>query len=193
MQKCGFCAVRGKIMVCSGHFKMVSHTTYQCSNSKCNYHATLRHLRPLIFAPDKEVNSKCPKCLKSTASANFVFTNAIWVELQDVDMPNEIDRMIVYLFEENTKSLKVGETVVIDGNICVIHKNENYRNKFISVLFGNSIRYQNRQDISLSKQDIQQIHTLREKYGDGWLEYLVSQFAPNIAGDYYYPGRFFIL
>jgi DNA replicative helicase MCM subunit Mcm2 (Cdc46/Mcm family) len=131
--------------------------------------------------------------LKSTASANFVFTNAIWVELQDVDMPNEIDRMIVYLFEENTKSLKVGETVVIDGNICVIHKNENYRNKFISVLFGNSIRYQNRQDISLSKQDIQQIHTLREKYGDGWLEYLVSQFAPNIAGDYYYPGRFFIL
>ncbi len=187
MWNSGICAVRGKIMVCSGHFKMVSHTTYQCSNSKCNYHAKIRHPRPLISTTDKEINSKCPKCLKSTASANFVYTNSVWVELQDVDMPNEIDRMVVYLFEENTRSLKVGETVVIDGNICVIHKNENYRNKFISVLFGHSIRYESRQNISLSKQHIQQIHTLREKYGDGWLEYLVSEFAPNIAGDYYYP------
>ena len=66
-------------------------------------------------------------------------------------------------------------------------RDENCRNKFISVLFGHSIRYESGQDINLSKQHIQQIHTLREQYGDGWLEYLLSEFAPNIAGDYYYP------
>ena len=60
--------------------------------------------------------------------------------------------MIVYLFEKDTKDLKVGEIVIIEGNVYIIHKNESRNNKFISTLYGRFIIYQNRQDLILKQK-----------------------------------------
>ena len=177
--------VRGRIMTCSGVFKMISSTTYRCLDSECGYKATLKHQRPLISTNDKDSSGKCQKCNKNSALTSFTYVNAVQVELQDPDKPNEIDRMIVYLFEDNTRDVKVGEIVIIEGNVYVIRRNESKSNKFISALYGQHISYENRQDLILTQNDIDEIIRCKERHGDGWIDYLVSLFTPNIARNYY--------
>ena len=117
----------GKIMTCSSSFKMISATNYRCSDFDCSYNNKVIHPRPLLLTNDKESNNKCSKCSNLTVSTTFDYINAIELELQDVDKVNEIDRLLVYLFEDNIQSIKIGETVFIDGNIAVINKNDNKR------------------------------------------------------------------
>ena len=175
----------GKIMTCSSSFKMISATNYRCSNSECSYNNKVIHPRPLLLTNDKELNNKCPNCSNLTVSTTFDYINAIELELQDVDKVNEIDRLLVYLFEDNIQSIKIGETVFIDGNIAVINKNDNKRKKLIAALYGNSIAYENEKEIILTHKDIEEIVNLKNEKREGWIDYLVSQFAPNIAWNYY--------
>lgn len=186
--------VRGKIMKCSGSFKMISATNYTCSNQECNFKTKTRHLKPLLLVNDKDLNGRCPQCGRVTVSTTLEYINAVDLELQDVDNVNDIDRLLVFLFEENIKSLKIGETVIIDGNISVINKNDNKRKKLIAVLYGNSISYSHDEKIELTQKDIEEINNLKKEKeiidkegvinGD-WIEYLVSRFAPQIARNYY--------
>lgn len=186
--------VRGKIMKCSGSFKMISATNYTCSNQECNFKTKTRHLKPLLLVNDRDLNGKCPQCGRVTVSTTLEYINAVDLELQDVDNVNDIDRLLVFLFEENIKSLKIGETVIIDGNISVINKNDNKRKKLIAVLYGNSISYAHDEKIELTQKDIEEINNLKKEKeiidkegvvnGD-WIEYLVSRFAPQIARNYY--------
>jgi replicative DNA helicase Mcm len=185
MLNSGNANVRGRIMTCSGIFKMISLTTYRCLNSECGYNATLKHQRPLISTNDKDSSSKCPKCNKNSASTSFTYVNAVQVELQDPEKPNEIDRLIVYLFEDNTRDLKVGEIIIIEGNVYVIRRKESKSNKFISALFGQHYTYENRQDLILTQSDIDEIISCKERHGYGWIDHLVSLFAPNISRNYY--------
>jgi DNA replicative helicase MCM subunit Mcm2 (Cdc46/Mcm family) len=186
--------VRGKIMKCSGSFKMISATNYSCSNQKCNFKTKTRHLKPLLLVNDRDSNGKCPQCGKLTITCTLEYINAVDLELQDVDNVNDIDRLLVFLFEENIKSLKIGETVIIDGNISVINKNDNKRKKLIAVLYGNSISYEHDEKIELTQEDIQEINRLKKEIEmvdtegivkNDWIEYLVSRFAPQIARNYY--------
>lgn len=191
--------VRGKIMKCSGSFKMISATNYICSNQECNFKTKIRYTKPLLLANDKDVNVKCSECGKSASSSTLEYINAIDLELQDVDNVNDIDRLLVYLFEENIKSMKIGETVVIEGNISVINKNDNKRKKLIPALYGNSISYEHNEKIELTSKDMEEINRLRKEKekaidtesgivelgGVDWVEYLVSLFAPQIARNYY--------
>ena len=55
------------------------------------------------------------------------------------------------------KSIKIGETVIMDGNIHVINKNEIKSKKLISALYGNSIIYENEKKIELTDKDIEDI------------------------------------
>ncbi|ALI35432.1 MCM2/3/5 family protein [Candidatus Nitrosocosmicus oleophilus] len=186
--------VRGKIMKCSGSFKMISATNHMCYNQECNFKTRTRHPKPLLLSNDKDINGKCPQCGKFTVSTTLEYTNAVDLELQDVDNVNDIDRLLVFLFEENIKSLKIGETVIINGNISVINKNDNKRKKLIAVLYGNSISYEFDEKIELTQKDIEEINYLKKEKEmidtegvakDDWIEYLVSQFAPQIARNYY--------
>ncbi|HET7284910.1 MAG TPA: hypothetical protein VFI70_09515 [Nitrososphaeraceae archaeon] len=163
---------------------------YRCGNDSCRYSANIRHKRPFIITGDKLENNKCYGCNKLTLSAKLKHTTAVQIELQDSDNPNEIDRLTCYLFEQNTKGLKVGETVIIDGNICVINKNDNRKHKFIPALYGNSIFYENREELLLTEEDKQTIKSLYQHYSENaknnksWIDFLVSIFAPNIARNY---------
>jgi replicative DNA helicase Mcm len=175
----------GKIMTCSSSFKMISATNYRCSDFECNYNNKVIHPRPLLLTNDKESNNKCPNCSNLTVSTTFDYINAIELELQDVDKVNEIDRLLVYLFEDNIQSIKIGETVYIDGNIAVINKNDNKRKKLIAALYGNSITYENEKEIILTQKDVEEIVSLKTEKREGWIDCLVSKFAPNIAWNYY--------
>jgi hypothetical protein len=155
--------IRGKIMQCGGSFKMISTVNNVCSNPECDYEFQKRFSRPLISMIDRKIDSTCPKCSKSLVSTTFDYINAVELELQDVDNVNDIDRLLVYLFEENIKSLKIGETVVIEGNIAVINKNDNKRKKLIAALFGNSISYENDEKIELTQKDIEKINCLKKE------------------------------
>lgn len=184
--------VRGKIMQCGASFKMISGANSSCLNPECEYEFQKKFPRPLILAIDREISDPCPKCSKSQVSITFDFINAIELELQDVNDVNDVDRLLVYLFEDNTRSIKIGETVVIEGNIAVINKNDNRRKKLIAALYGNTITYENEVKIELTQADIDKItHLKEEKEGveekdtEIWIDFLVSHLAPQIARNYY--------
>ena len=161
--------VRGKVMACSRTLKMISSTKYFCSNSECGYYNEVRHPRPLLLINDKESNNKCPCCQKQAVSTKLENINAVEIELQDVDRVNEIDRLVVYLFgNDNIKSIRIGETVIIGGKIHVINKNENKSRKRISALYGNSIFYENEKKIELTDKDVEYIEKLKDEKGEGW-------------------------
>lgn len=177
--------VRGKIMTCSGSFKMISATNYSCSGDDCGFSNKVKHPRPLLLLGDKETHNKCQKCSNSTVSNSFDYINAVEMELQDVDNVNEIDRLLVYIFEGNIKGLRIGENVIIEGNMSVMNKNDNKRKKLIAALYGNSITYENEKEITLTQKDIEETTVLKNEKGEDWINYLVSKFAPNIARNYY--------
>jgi hypothetical protein len=182
----GHVMVRGKIMKATSSFKMIYATSYICSNSECSFKTKAIHARPLYFENEKESDKVlCTACKKPSVSIIHDYINAVEIELQDTDNVNEIDRLLTYLFENNIQSIKIGETAIVDGNIAVINKNDNRRKKKIAALYGNSIYFENEKEIVLTDKDIEEITRLKNEKGDEWIDFLVSQFAPYIARNYY--------
>ena len=90
MLNSGKVSVRGRIMTCSGIFKMISSTSYRCLNSECGYKVTVKHKRPLITTNDKDSFSKCPKCNKNSASTSFTYVNAVQIEVSILINPTKL-------------------------------------------------------------------------------------------------------
>ncbi len=171
----GHVKVRGKIMKATSSFKMIHTTSYNCSNPECsNKNNVVVHPRPLQSVYEREPGKeRCIVCEKPTVSAKYNYINTVEIDLHDVDNVNEIDRLVTYLFEDNIKSIKIGEAVIIDGNIDVINKNDNKRNRKIAALYGNSIHYESSKEIQITPQDIEEITSLKNETGDQWIDALL--------------------
>ena len=57
---------------------------------------------------------------KLVTDANRFFKSVIKVELQDADSFNDIDCLSVMLFDNDTESIRVGERVIITGEIVIL-------------------------------------------------------------------------
>ena len=66
--------------------------------------------------------------------------SVIDVELQDHEKFNDIERLNVKLFEENTIDVGAGEVVAITGNLDPEKKGEG-RGKYFTMLYSESIEY----------------------------------------------------
>jgi len=61
------------------------------------------------------------------------------VELQGKRIFSEIEKLLCILFDENTKNIRVGERVIVSGEIHIVTRNK----KSISCLYSSSIEYEN--------------------------------------------------
>ncbi len=182
----GLVKVRGKIIGISRVYNMIKSVDVQCT--VCDYRDHVAYARPM-FKPHLKERSKYPNTADdihgsgSTVVANYEYLSTLDLELQDLDKFNDIDRLQVKLFEENTSDVIAGEIIEVTGHLYVIRRNDNFQNKLEPVLFVDSMQYADRQELSLTNEDIKEIQEWKnklEKESKGSIDELVSIFAPEI-------------
>jgi replicative DNA helicase Mcm len=175
--------VKGMIISLSKLYKMISKVEFYCDNCQ--------KLVEFDISPPSfnisNIEKRCDKCKKFTKnSSNFEYKNAITIELQDTDSFNDIDRLSAILFDNDTEGIKVGENVVITGNLEIIDNTDNSNNKrtkkLATYLYAESIQYLNRENISLTRLDIEAIKRFSRKNHNKIIDTLVELFDPSIVG-----------
>ena len=167
---------KGTITGISRLFKVISKVTFYCDH--CNRLVEIDFPLPVLNIMD--IDKKCNKCNKfSKDSLNPEHRNAITIELEDTETFNEMDRLMVYLFDNDTENILVGETVIIKGQVQIINDSK----RMFPCLYGESIKYIDRENFTLSEEDIEKNKEFVRKHGiNNTIDELVEMFDPSIVG-----------
>ena len=66
-----------------------------------------------------------------------IFVNSINIELQNSEVFNDFESLPVFLFNEYTEGIRVGETVIITGVVNIL----NIKKRYYTYFYGKSIQY----------------------------------------------------
>jgi replicative DNA helicase Mcm len=179
----GFVKVTGTIIGLSSVYNLIRSVHFGCSN--CDW-----EIKEVFELPKFKVYEKnnCPICSKEKGLTNTVidkpeYLSVVDLELQDIDGRNEIERLPVRVFEKDTYNIAAGEVVNVVGNLHVIRKNDNIKNKLETFLFADSIEYTKRKELTLTDKDIGQIKEWKDakiQKGINPIDSLVALFAPEL-------------
>ncbi len=93
---------------------------------------------------------------------------------------NDLERLSVYLFDKNTENIRVGENVIVNGQLQI---NElNGKKKLFPYLYVESIEYDKNDKITLTELDIDAIKRFTNKH-DSIIDELASMFDHSIIGN----------
>lgn len=155
----------------------------------CGYNDVTEYAIPQ-YRPHVKPRSRCPAWTKNHAMGEtlvteyeYVPTVDIW--LQDMDRFNDLDRLQVKLFDNNTNDVNTGEVVDVIGYIHVVRNNDNLNSKPESVLFSDELVYTKRNEITLIEQDVDDIKKWKQEkevQGKNAVDELVSLMIPEVLG-----------
>jgi replicative DNA helicase Mcm len=174
----GTIQVRGMITSLTRLFKMISGVKFFCD--KCQKVIEITYPLP-IFSIQK-YGEKCTRCdtTVSTEKLNPDFVNTVCLELQDLESFNDLDRLSVFLFDKDTENVRIGEIVLIEGEMHI--DNHKDSRKLFPFCYSKSIQYDRIDKISLSKADIDAVRRFTTKNPSSIVEELVKMFDPSIIG-----------
>ncbi len=163
---------------------MIKSVTSRCG--VCGHSSKENYPIPKHRSPVKE-GTKCPSCKghggnSSTLSVTPEYTSAMDLELQDLDAHDEIERLTVRMFDKSVSSIAAGEMINVRGQLHVTTRNESVNNRPETILFVESIEHVNKQEISLTEKDIENIlswNQLLADQGKKPVEELAALFAPD--------------
>lgn len=113
----------------------------------------------------------------------YEYRNASIIEVQDMDKFDDLERLPIILFDDDTRDVKAGEQVLVKG-VIYIEKFTKMDYSLHSRLYSHSITYEARREISLSSQDIDAIKRFVSKHGNNIVDVLSRMFAPDVIGLY---------
>jgi replicative DNA helicase Mcm len=161
-------------------FKMVSKAQLYCDKcrvySECSF-----NLIPI--ANLKSIKERCDVCERVIRNYNIKpldHKNTVMIELQEINSFDELDRLSVFLFDEDTIGIKVGENVEIIGEIKILENNF----KYFPYLYCESIKYINKQNFIQTDSDIEKIKKFNETHKNksgGTIRALVEMFDRSIV------------
>ncbi|HEY9385852.1 MAG TPA: AAA family ATPase [Nitrososphaeraceae archaeon] len=173
--------VKGMIVSLTAPFKMISKTKWQCTNFKCGNNYEQEH-RPPLTSLNAGDSIRCPSCGDEMYNPTSEFINVKTIQIQDSESKGELERLDAFLFEKDTENVSAGELVELTGNIHIQKQNGHSKNKkLFSVLHTESIIYEQREELTLTKQDIEAFH--RFVNFPKLIDRLVSMTAPNVIGE----------
>lgn len=112
----------------------------------------------------------------------YEYRNALIIELQDEDKFDDLERLQVILFDDDTKNVQAGELVTITGQIYIEKLNSSRDARLGTRMYSHSIHYEARKEISISSIDRDAIRRFANKYGSRVLDKLVDMFATSVIG-----------
>ena len=168
-------SIKGTITSLSKLFKMISGFRGYCD--KCQKLNEIVLPEPLVNVKPK--NRKCPDCMKQMNNLNYNYCNAVIVELQDLETFSDLERIPVYLFDKHTENIRVGENIIIDGQIQIEESNGK---KFFPFFYAESVQYIKNSKTTLTQLDIEAIKRFTNKHGSQIIDELVSMFDNAIIG-----------
>ena len=142
----GTIAPTGTIIGISRLSKMLSKVQVYCD--KCAEYSE-RNFNPIPVSNTKDIKERCEICERVIRSYNIKpieYKSTVTIELQDTNSFDDLDRLPVLLFDNDTIGIKVGENVEVVGEVKIINNNF----KYYPYLYGQSIQYLNRENFMLT-------------------------------------------
>lgn len=172
----GFSKVKGSIRSISEPFKLIQGYNAECP---CGRYVKEDKFEVPIYKEPK-LSFSCKSC-NGFITLNYDYVNALSIELQDDDIFSDIERLNCILLDTDTRNIKIGEKVIIKGQIHIIQKNQ--KGNLLPVLFSrNHVDYQNRNEIVISELDKQAIKRFAKMFGEKVVLKLVDMYDRNIIG-----------
>lgn len=147
----GYVQVKGgTIMGMSTVYHMFRKAELTCEY--CGHNEVTEYEIPL-YRPHVKARSRCPAWTKNhamgeTAVTEYEYVPTVDVWLQDMDKFNDLDRLQVKLFENNTNDINTGEVVDVIGHVHVVRNNDNLNSRPESILFSDELVYTKRNEIT---------------------------------------------
>jgi replicative DNA helicase Mcm len=179
--------VQGMITSLSQVFKMFSKLGFQCLHCGVVMEGHIPGDIP-VFSPRGYALQKCINCEKKDGiefdPSRSELINAVMVEIQDIGAFSEIERLHVFLFDDDTRNIGVGEQVIVTGSIHVMQSpNSRMNKKLLSYLFAKAVKYEQREQLELSPLDTDAVNRLKNREGDqNIISKLTSMFASDVIG-----------
>jgi DNA replicative helicase MCM subunit Mcm2 (Cdc46/Mcm family) len=151
-----------------------------CGNIDSNKHEVVRDPKTDKIMYDKD---GCMIRERVFLKAWAEYRNALIIELQDQEKFDDLERLQVILFDDNTNDVRAGEQVLVTGEIY-FEKFSKMESKINSRLYSHSIVYEARREISLSSMDVNAIKRFVARHGNRTVDKLVYMFAPKVIGFY---------
>lgn len=167
--------VKGTVVSIGKVFRMVLGVNFYCM--VCRQKQQFIFELPMYDVPGF-LFPKCQFCKRrETVVGNPIFVNAINIELQNYNMVNNSESLPVFLFGEYTEGIRVGEIVETPGVINILNVKKRHQTFF----YGESIKYLNRENHDLTKNDIRIIKRFNDIWKNKVITKLVEMFDPNIV------------
>jgi replicative DNA helicase Mcm len=181
----GHVKTRGVISAISPLTKLVESFYYECES--CHQAKEIPGIKwadgkPMLFQEIKK-SGKCAYCGNEVFRSQCKYVNAIIIELRDLDTYSDIDPLRAVLFEEDTKNVynHLGEVVIVSGQIHTFPL-QNFKRKFSSYLYVESIKYESSQELVITDLDKEAIHRFTRLKGNGIIDSLIKLFARDVIG-----------
>jgi hypothetical protein len=95
----------------------------------------------------------------------YDYRNASIIELQDIDKFDDLERLQVILFDDDTREIRAGEQILVTGEIYIEKFNER-DSSLQSRVYSHSIAYESRREISLTSQNVNAIKCFVAMHGN---------------------------
>ena len=182
----GYVQVRGSIVAMSTVHQMIKSVHVTCED--CDYNESTNYNIPQ-YRPHVKPRFKCPNYSKEhqkgdTAISEYEWVATVDIWLQDLEKSNDLERLQVKLFDNNTY-INTGEIVDAVGHMHVVRANDNLNNKPESVMFVDELIYVKRKEITLTQEDKDNIVSWKselEKNGKSIIGEAIGLFAPHLIG-----------
>ena len=177
-KKPGTYAVTGTIIGVSILTKPISKISKYCE--KCAFLEEITYSIPIPNV--KGIKENCRICGKHIQFYNIKaleYRDMVVIELQNNESFNDLDKLNVSVFDEDTLNIGVGETVECIGQLEIVERMFNNLPHF----YCESLKYLNKENYALTESDIQQIQEFNEIYKDkegGVIKALVDIFDLSI-------------
>ena len=174
------CCITGSITSASELFKMARITSIECGNDQCSDPKSLTAPKNPVYTQFLSKHFTCSNC-DSDMRYDYDYVNATQVELQDLTNYNDMDKMRVLLFDNDTLDVIIGDTVKVIGNIEIIQTKYG-KGKTVSFMFANKIIYEGKEEIKLSESDIQELVKFKDENYKNLIPKLIEITTPSVIG-----------
>ena len=185
--------VAGKIVGMNVVQPMISQIHVQCKECSNNILTSDHRSQPVWRSPIKNHTKYCLSCDGNTDTITIAeYIASLEIQVQDLDKIDNIEQLTAIVFGQHTEGIQFNDIVNLKGNLHVVRKYDNPRNRLQSILFVESIEKQSKdEEIKNTETDIEEFKQFALKYTkedheekDGSIiDELVSMTAPLTIGN----------